>query len=122
MVRLKLIVHPLHHDQGRTRSEFLSGPDSKFRKSDWYSVFQGHRKFDLFAERDEGIHASQLWLVGRIYAIDSLKSLEKYVQDAVSYFMNKLHELQGNKIDLGLWPQLFAFGKQFSSACTTYQY
>lgn len=30
----------------------IYGAGTKFRKSDWYSVWQGHRKFDLFAERD----------------------------------------------------------------------
>jgi hypothetical protein len=77
-------------------------------------VFQGHRKFDLFAERDEGIHASQRRLVSHIYAVDSLKDLEKYVEDAVSHFISKLHKMQGNEVDLGVWLQLFAFGKRSS--------
>ena len=94
----------------RTQSEFSSGPGTKFRKSDWYSVFQGHRKFDLFAERDEGIHGSQRRLVSKVYALDSLKDLEKYVQEAVHHFIAILHETQGTKIDLGVWLQLFAFG------------
>ena len=103
---------------GRTRSEFLLGPGAKFRGSDWYIVFQDYHKF---AGRDEGVHASQRRLVSYIYAIDSFKDLEKYVQDAVSHFMSKLHELQGSKIGLGLRLQLFAFGKYFSSACTTHE-
>ena len=89
-----------------------SGPGTRFRKSNWYSVFQGHRKFDLFAERDETIHGAQRRLVSRIYALDSLKGLEKYVEDAVHHFVNKLHEMQGTEIDLGLWLQLFAFGQR----------
>lgn len=44
--------------------------------------------------------------------MDSLKDLEKYVDDALSYFISKLHEMQGNEIDLGVWLQLFAFGKR----------
>ncbi|KAK3678025.1 hypothetical protein LTR78_002120 [Recurvomyces mirabilis] len=31
----------------------IYGAGTKFRKSEWYSVWQGHRKFDLFGERNE---------------------------------------------------------------------
>ena len=41
-----------------------------------------------------------------VSTLSTRSDLEKYVQDAVSHFMSKLHELQGNKIDLGLWLQL----------------
>ncbi len=86
------------------------GAGTKFKKSDWYSVWQGHRKFDLFAERNEGIHGSQRRLVSRIYSMDSLKDLEIYVDDAVSHFMTKMREMQGQNVNMGLWVQLFAFG------------
>ena len=111
MVRLLSIACPSGLMHRKIRPELLAGSGTKFRKSDWYSVIQGHRKFDLFAGQDEAIHASQRRLVSRIYAMDSLKALEKYVQDAVSHFMMKLYETQGNKIDLGVWLQLFAFGR-----------
>ena len=89
----------------------IYGPGTRFRKSDWYSVWQGHRKFDLFAERDEGIHGSQRRLVSRIYSMDSLKDLETYVDDAISYFMTKMQMRLGQSIDMGLFVQLFAFGQ-----------
>lgn len=87
-----------------------TGAGTKFKKSDWYSVWQGHRKFDLFAERDERIHGTQRRLVSRIYSMDSLKDLEKYVDDAVDVFMTKMQEMQGQSVNMGLWVQLFAFG------------
>lgn len=87
----------------------IYGAGSKFRKSDWYSVWQGHRKFDLFAERDEGIHASQRRLVSSAYSMTSLKDLEVYVDDAVNVFMARMKEMQGQTIDMGKWTQLFAF-------------
>ena len=88
----------------------IYGAGTKFRKSDWYSVWQGHRKFDLFAERDESIHGAQRRLVSRIYSMESLKELETYVDDAVSHFIKKMLERQGQTIDMGLFVQLFAFG------------
>ncbi|MCJ1225072.1 hypothetical protein MMC12_001721 [Toensbergia leucococca] len=87
----------------------IYGPGTKFRKSSWYGVFQGHRKFDLFAEQDERIHSSQRRLVSSIYSENSLKDLEKYVDDAVMHFMAKMSGMQGQGVDMGLWVQLFAF-------------
>ncbi|MCJ1363635.1 hypothetical protein MMC16_002742 [Acarospora aff. strigata] len=87
----------------------IYGAGTSFRKSDWYSVWQGHRKFDLFAERDERIHSSQRRLVSRIYSMDGLRNLEKYVDDAMSHFMMKMREMQGQNVNMGLWVQLFAF-------------
>ena len=88
----------------------IYGAGSKFRKSDWYSVWQGHRKFDLFGERDEKIHGEQRRLVSRAYAMDSLKDLEEYVDHAVTVFLDNMSERQGQVIDMGNWVQLFAFG------------
>ena len=79
-------------------------------KSEWYSVFQGNRKFDLFAERDEQLHGFQRRLVSNTYAMESLKTLEPGVKDLVSLFLAKMKELQGQAIDMGVWLQLFAFG------------
>jgi cytochrome P450 len=87
----------------------IYGAGSKFRKSDWYSIWQGHRKFDLFAERDEGIHAGQRRLVSSVYSMSSLKDLEEYVNEAVNVFMAKMKEMQGQTVDMGKWTQLFAF-------------
>ncbi|KAK0922838.1 hypothetical protein LTS16_012210 [Friedmanniomyces endolithicus] len=87
----------------------IYGAGSKFRKSDWYSVWQGHRKFDLFGERDEKIHGEQRRLVSRAYAMDSLKDLEEYVDHAVTVFLDNMSERQGQVIDMGNWVQLFAF-------------
>jgi hypothetical protein len=116
MVQLQPVVHPLAMAEAEHVLNSYQDLAQNLGESDWYSVFQDHHKF---AGRDEGVHASRRRLVSRIYAIDSFKDLEKYAQDAVSHFMSKLHELQGSKIGLGLRLQLFAFGKYFSSACTT---
>lgn len=89
----------------------IYGAGSKFRKSDWYSVWQGHRKFDLFAGRDEKVHGEQRRLVSRAYSMGALKDLEPYVDNAVSVFVEKMNEQEGKVIDMGNWVQLFAFGR-----------
>lgn len=87
----------------------IYGAGTKFRKSDWYSVWQGHRKFDLFAERNERLHGEQRRLVSRAYAMESLKDLEPYVDNAVNVFLDNMSQRQDQTIDMGNWVQLFAF-------------
>ncbi|KAH0263400.1 cytochrome P450 family protein, partial [Aureobasidium melanogenum] len=87
----------------------IYGAGTKFRKSDWYSVWQGHRKFDLFAERDERLHGKQRSSISSAYAMTSLKDLEPYVDDTVNRFMDAMSERQNQVVDMGKWAQLFAF-------------
>ncbi|KAF1989255.1 cytochrome P450 [Aulographum hederae CBS 113979] len=89
--------------------EMYVGAGTKFRKSDWYSVWQGRRKFDLFAERDEGIHGSQRRLIASAYSMTSLKDLERYVDSGIQCFEQRMNEREGTVIDLGNWVQLYAF-------------
>ena len=88
----------------------IYGAGSGFRKSDWYSVWQGTRKFDLFAGRDEKIHGQQRKLVARAYTMDALKDLEPYVDNMIEVFNRKMDEQVGKVVDLAKWAQLFAFG------------
>lgn len=92
-----------------TAIKTIYGAGTQFRKSDWYSVWQGHRKFDLFAERDEKIHGQQRRLVSRAYSMEALKDLEPHVNTAVSTFLSKMSSLKSSTIDMGKWTQLFAF-------------
>lgn len=92
--------------------KMIYGAGTKFRKSDWYSVWQGHRKFDLFAERDEKLHGKQRSSISSAYAMTSLKDLEPYVDNTVNRFMDAMSERQNEVVDMGKWAQLFAFGKQ----------
>lgn len=90
------------------------GAGTKFRKSDFYIVWQGKRKLDLFAERDEAVHAAYRRLVSRPYAMSSLKELEPYVDDALHVFLGKMKSMAGQSVDMGYWFQLFAFGRILS--------
>lgn len=121
MSQTMLALHKKHGNLVRTAPNEISvadltaiktiyGAGTRFRKSSWYSVWQGHRKFDLFAERDEKIHAGQRRLVSRAYAMESLKDLEPYVDDSISVFLDRMSGMQGMVIDMGNWVQLFAFG------------
>ncbi|KAF4550322.1 Cytochrome P450-like protein 22 [Elsinoe fawcettii] len=87
----------------------IYGPGSKFRKSDWYSVWQGSQKTDLFAERDIQTHANLKRKISRIYAMSSLTPLEKWIDDAVDCFMDQMGKRGTDVVDLGTWLQLLAF-------------
>ena len=89
----------------------IYGAGSKFRKSNFYSAWQGYRKFDLFGEKDERIHAGERSKVSRIYSLDSLLDLEPAVDGMLRLFHSKLSEVQGQVMDFSLWLQLFAFGR-----------
>ena len=90
----------------------IYGAGTKFRKSDWYSVWQGRRTFDLFAERDEGIHANQRRLVSGIYAMQNLMQHQDQVDKAIEALVRRMRDQgSGVVVDLGVWLQLFAFGR-----------
>lgn len=88
----------------------IYGAGTKFCKAEWYCVWQGHRKFDIVAERDESIHRKQRALVQSAYNMTSIKDLEPYVDDCVRKFITAMTERQGQIIDMGKWVQLYAFG------------
>lgn len=88
----------------------IYGSGSGFRKSDFYSVWQGTRKFDLFGGRDEKIHGQHRKLVSRAYSMETFKDLEVYVDKSIGVFDRKMEEYKDGKIDMAKWMQLFAFG------------
>lgn len=121
MHRTMIALHAKHGNLVRTAPDEVSvsdlnaikkiyGAGTKFRKSDWYSVWQGHRKFDLFPERDEKIHASQRRLVSGIYAMNSLVQYQGKVDEAIEVMVEQMRKKGGETVDLGVWLQLFAFG------------
>ncbi|GAB7338673.1 hypothetical protein MBLNU457_5399t3 [Dothideomycetes sp. NU457] len=120
MHRTMIALHEKHGSLVRTGPNEVSvadpaaikqiyGAGTKFEKSDWYSVWQGHRTFDLFAERKSKVHGQQRKLVSRPYAMESLKDLEPYVDETTQLFLRKMDERLGQVVDMGNWFQLFAF-------------
>jgi hypothetical protein len=49
-------------------------------------------------------------LVSKIYAMESLNDLEKYVDNAIAHFVRIMHE-QNKNVNMGVFVQLFAFGR-----------
>ncbi len=88
----------------------IYSPGTKFRKSDWYSAWQGKRTFDLFPERDEGVHGKQRRLVSGIYAMGSISRYQGRVNEAIDAFVKEIEKRVDTVMDLGNWLQLFAFG------------
>ncbi|KAI1924231.1 hypothetical protein LOZ65_003126 [Ophidiomyces ophidiicola] len=87
----------------------IYGAGTGFRKSDWYCVWQGIRKWDLFGERNEDIHRGQRRLVSNIYSLSNMKKLEPYVNNTVKLFLSNVFKADKRSINLSLWIQLFAF-------------
>jgi len=71
---------------------------------------KGARKWDLFGEMESIVHRNNRRLVNHAYAMSSLIDLEPYVDSAIQHFMSILRTRQGERLDFGVWLQLFAFG------------
>ncbi|KAH7042229.1 cytochrome P450 [Macrophomina phaseolina] len=89
----------------------IYGAGNNFPKSDFYSPFAGKRPFDLLAQQDERIHGQQRRLVAGAYTLETMKSLEPYVNTTIQILLDKLQEVgaNGHPIDLAYLIQLFAF-------------
>ncbi|KAL1599628.1 hypothetical protein SLS60_007431 [Paraconiothyrium brasiliense] len=82
---------------------------SAFPKSDWYSVFRGTRKVDLFAGQDQRVHGQHRKMVARAYAMDTLRDLEPYVDYCLGLLVEQLDRRVGDRVDMGKWVHLFSF-------------
>ncbi|KAI0904509.1 cytochrome P450 [Ustulina deusta] len=65
--------------------------------------------WDMVNETDEKIHGESRRLVARAYAMDTMVNLEPMIDELIIDLLRKLRELQGQRIDLGHWVQLYAF-------------
>ena len=66
--------------------------------------------FDIFAERDEAVHAAHQKLFRSAYSVDSLKDLQVYIDATILNFMSRLEDQVDTVIDLGYWLRLFSYG------------
>ncbi|KAL5385689.1 hypothetical protein PMIN06_008813 [Paraphaeosphaeria minitans] len=80
-----------------------------FPKSDWYSVFRGTRRVDLFAGQDQWAHGRHRKMVVRAYAMDTLKDLEPYVDYCLELLVEQLDGRVGQKVDMAKRVHLFSF-------------
>lgn len=74
-------------------------------------MIQGHRKFDLFPERDQKVHAAQKRLFHRTFAMDTMKEVQHHVDKECTNFLENMAKQVGQIVDISEWVQLFAFGR-----------
>ncbi|KAF2731316.1 putative P450 monooxygenase [Polyplosphaeria fusca] len=89
------------------------GVSSKMPKSSWYEGWQ-HPSPDhwtVFTDRNIQRHAESRRVYGNLYAMSSVVSYEKYVDDCTEIFESRLREIahQGQAVDMGHWIQCWAF-------------
>lgn len=99
------------HSASKLVVDHLLEAGNKFHKAAAYNVVQGTRSFDLVGQRNEKIHSEQRKLVARAYSMDSMVYLEPKVDLVISQMVEQLDKINGQTIDLGLWLQLYAFGR-----------
>lgn len=92
------------------------GIGSKMRKSTWYEGWKhpSPDRWTMFPDQDIQRHNETRKKFQAIYSMSSLKSYEKYVDDCIEIFEQRLRELsaQNQYIDMGHWFQCYAFGKK----------
>ncbi|KAH8817371.1 cytochrome P450 family protein [Xylogone sp. PMI_703] len=86
----------------------IYGAGNKFSKSDFYRPFKAKLKWSLTAECDDRIHSKNRRLVSKAYSMDSVKTLEVFVDQVIDHFLGRMEELTGKPVDIGEWLQLFA--------------
>jgi cytochrome P450 len=86
---------------------------SGFTKTDFYDPFATHMSPhpDLFAARNEKVHAERRRLVNNAYSMSSVLESENYIDECSQLFMNRMGEYAdgGKTCDLGMWFQMYAF-------------
>ena len=97
---------------------------SGFVKSQFYSVFNGFFKTDLFTTIDETLHAWKRKNVQASYSYQAVAQLEPLVDAQSKILFHKLEQMEssGAQIDLTMWFRLFAwdlsgelaYGKSFN--------
>lgn len=115
-----MVCHSSQSSLNNSQVDRLIGAGSSFKKSDWYSVWQGRRKFDIFAERDSHVHSTNRRLVNSVYSQSGLSEFEPYLDNVLNVFLSRLSQMETKHIDMGYWAQLFAFGELIISIFKTF--
>lgn len=91
--------------------QIYSVSGNAFLKSDWYSVWRGTRKVDLFAGQDPSTHGKHRKMVARAYTMETLKDLEPYVDKCIGVLVEQFDKRVGESVDMAKWVHLFSFGE-----------
>jgi cytochrome P450 len=93
-----------------TKLNSSPGAGKNFQKSDFYKPFKAKLKWSLTAETDGHVHSKNRRLVSKAYSMDSIKTLEIYVDQVVNHFLHRMEGLVNKPFNIGDWLQLFAYG------------
>ena len=111
-------LHALHGPIVRVAPDELSIADpaaipkiydarGSFPKTDLYDVWEGKtsKRKNLFAERDESVHAPRRRIVNGVYSMTNVLESEPYVDQVTATFLRKLDDFenQGREFDLCEW-------------------
>jgi cytochrome P450 len=75
-----------------------------------HSAFTAFRP-TIFGQRDPVLHAKRKRIVSHGYSMNALQAMEKYVQDRLKVFIDKMSGFaaSGHVVDLSKWAHFFAF-------------
>lgn len=91
------------------------GITSKMPKSAWYDGWKhpSPDRWTLFPDRDMARHSDTRRKFQSIYSLSSLVSYEKYVDECLDIFQERLEQMAkgkfGDYVDMGHWLQCYAF-------------
>lgn len=89
------------------------GIGSKFKKSDWYEGWKhpSPDRWTLFPDQDIKRHAETRKRFQNLYSMSSLVSYEKYVDECIDIFLQKMSSFSRSRepIDMAHWLQCYAF-------------
>jgi hypothetical protein len=63
----------------------------------------------MFTARDPAIHKSLKTPVASLFAMSNMRNYEPYVDECTQLFADAMRELEGQKVDLAVWLQWYAF-------------
>lgn len=88
-------------------------PRSLLNQSDFYIPFGARHegKFfnTIFSTRDMAFHKHLKSHVSQIFSLGSIRTLEPMVDECSDIFMRTMHQLAGEKVDLGEWLHWFEY-------------
>ena len=108
---MSIILRTCRHIRIAEALRIIYGPGSSCKKSDWFRVFQGNRRFDLVLERDRQRYAKHRRLVAQVYSATSLRGQEKYIDMPLGKLFVHFDGMLDQPFDMSDWIQYWSFGK-----------
>jgi hypothetical protein len=63
----------------------------------------------MFNARDPAVHKSLKTPVASLFAMSNMRNYEPYVDECTQIFYDAMKDLEGQKVDLAVWLQWYAF-------------